>query len=211
MTIELYFAPGSCAFAPLVALEEAGAQFMPHRLVLAEGDQRRSEFLAINPLGRVPALIVDGKVVTETIAVLTYVANRFPDAQLLPLADPLALARCYEMMAWLATNQQVFIAQLWRTERFAADETTAAGLKVEALQRLKYGFEMIEQRIAGPWVMGENYTIVDPYVAVFRRWAERLELDTTGWTRWNEHNRRFLERPATQAALAHEAATRVPA
>lgn len=211
MTIELYFAPGSCAFAPLVALEEAGAQFVPHRLVLADGDQRRSAFLAINPLGRVPALVADETVVTETIAVLTYIATRFPEARLLPFADPLALARCYEMMAWLATNQQVFIAQLWRTERFADDEATMAGLKVEALQRLKAGFDMIEKRIAGPWAMGESYTVVDPYVAVFRRWADRLELDTAGWTRWNEHNRRFLDRPAAQAALAHEAATRVPA
>lgn len=209
MTIELHFAPGSCAFAPLVALEEAGADFVPHRLVLADGDQRKPAFLAINPLGRVPALIVDGTVVTETIAVLTWIANRFPDAALLP-RDTLAMAKCYETMAWLATNQQVFIAAMWRTDRFADDEATQAGLKAAALDRLKAGFQQIEDRIAGPWAMGEDYTVVDPYLAVFRRWAERLEMDTSGWTKWNAHNARFLERPAVKAALAHEA-VKVPA
>lgn len=210
MKLELYFAPGSCAFAPLVALEEAGAEFTPHRLVLAEGDQRRPEYLAINPLGRVPAMVVDGEVVTEVVALLTLIAHRFPGARLLPFADPLALGKCLEMMAWLATNQQVFIAQLWRTERFADDVETIAALKASALHRLKAGFVQIEERIVGPWAMGESYSVVDPYLGVFYRWAERLELDTGAWLKWSEQHRRLLGRPATQAALAREA-TPVPA
>ncbi|HEY6868519.1 MAG TPA: glutathione S-transferase family protein [Novosphingobium sp.] len=210
MGMELYFAPGSCAFAPLVLLEEAGAEFTPRRLVLADGDQRRPEFLAINPLGRVPALVVDGTVITEVIAVITYIAQRFPQAALLPLGDPLALGKCYEMMAWLATNQQVFIAQRWRTERFVDEPAAAVVLKDSALDRLKAGFQQIEDRIAGPWAMGAAYSAVDPYLGVFYRWAERLEFDPRQWPRWAEQHRRLLDRPATRAALAREAAA-VPA
>lgn len=206
MALELYFAPGSCAFAPLVLLEEAGAPFTAHRLVLADGDQRRPEFLAINPLGRVPALVVDGTVITEVIAVMTFIAQRFPEARLLPSGDPLALGKCYEMMAWLATNQQVFIAQLWRTERFIDDPAAITALKEATLERLKVGFQQIENRITGPWAMGESYSIVDPYLGVFRRWAERLELDTSQWPAWSEQHRRLLDRPATQAALSRETA-----
>ncbi|HET9628415.1 MAG TPA: glutathione S-transferase N-terminal domain-containing protein [Novosphingobium sp.] len=206
MALELYFAPGSCAFAPLVLLEEAGAEFTAHRLVLANGDQRRPDFLAINPLGRVPALVVDGTIVTEAIAVMSFIASRFPEAHLLPTGDPVALGKCYEMMAWLATNQQVYIAQLWRTDRFVDEPTAVAALKEAALERLKAGFQQIEERIAGPWAMGESYSAVDPYLGVFRRWAERLELDTGQWPAWSAQHRRLLDRPATQAALAREAA-----
>mgnify|MGYP000975493836 CR=1 FL=1 len=206
MELELYFAPGSCAFAPLVALEEAGATFTAHRLVLAEGEQRRPEFLAINPQGRVPAMVVDGMVITEVIALLTFIANRFPDAGLLPTRDPVLLARCYEMLAWLATNQQIYIAQLWRTERFADEEVTIASLKQAALERLKGGFAQIEHRIVGPWAMGDDYSMVDPYIGVFFRWAQRLELDTSEWPKWSAQHRHLLERPAVQAALVRETA-----
>lgn len=210
MGIELFFAPGSCAFAPLVALEETGAEFEAKRLVLADGDQRRPEFLAINPLGRVPALIVDGTVITEVIAVLSFIAHRFPDARLLPFNDLAALGKCYEMMAWLATNQQIFIAQLWRTDRFVDEPETMSALREAALDRLKAGFAQIESRIAGPWVMGEEYSTVDPYLGVFHRWAERLQLDTSQWPAWSEQHRRLMDRPATRSALERETAT-IPA
>lgn len=204
MTIELYFAPGSCAFAPLIALEEAGADFTAKRLVLAEGDQRRPDFLAINPLGRVPALVVDGTVITEVIAVLTFIANRFPDARLLPFGDTVALGKAYEFMAWLATNQQIYIAQLWRTERFADDPATIAALKDAAMSRLESGFAQIEERIAGPWAMGESYSVIDAYLGVFHRWAERLEVDTSQFGAWTRQHERLMDRPATRAALARE-------
>ncbi len=204
MRLELYFAPGSCAFAPLVALEETGAAFEAKRLVLADGDQRRPEYLAINPQGRVPALVVDGTVITEAIAVLSFIAHRFPDAHLLPFDDPVAFGKCHEMMAWLATNQQISIAQLWRTERFADDPQTISALREAAMGRLRTGFAQIEERIVGPWAMGECYSVVDPYLGVFRRWAERLELDTSQWPAWSAQHKRLLDRPATQAALARE-------
>lgn len=210
MAIKLFFAPGSCAFAPLVALNEAGADFEKKRLVLADGDQRKPDYLAINPLGRVPALLVDGVVITEVIAVLSYIAHRFPDARLLPFNDPVALGKCYEWMAWLGTNHQVFIAQLWRTDRFVDDPEAISSLRDAALGRLKAGFAEIESRIVGPWAMGDDYSLVDCYLGVFYRWAERLQLDINHWPAWTEQHGRLMDRPATRAALACEAAP-VPA
>ncbi len=70
--------------------------------------------------------------------------------------------------------------------------------------RLRTGFAQIEDRIVGPWAMGEHYSVVDPYLGVFRRWAERLELDTSQWPAWSEQHKRLLDRPATQSALARE-------
>src|SRR5689334_12295831 len=101
--LRLYYAPGACSLAPHVALEEAGAAFEVRRVDLAAGEQRREEYLAINPLGRVPALTVDDTTICENIAILTYVAQRFAYARLLPLESPLALGRAYEIMSWLAS------------------------------------------------------------------------------------------------------------
>lgn len=206
MPMELYFGPGSCAFAALVALEEAGADYTPRRLVLAEGEHRKPEFLAINPLGRVPALVVDGTVITEVIAVLTFIAARYPQAGLLPVEDPVMLGKVYEWLSWLATNQHIAVAQLLRTERFADDPALVAGLRDAARPRLAAGFAEIERRIAGPWAMGERYTLLDGYLAVYRRWAERLEFDLSGYPAWAAQHERLAARPAFQRALAREAA-----
>src|SRR4051812_38566099 len=101
--LQLYFAPNSSALAPLVALEEIEIPYALQRLDLAAGDQRKPEYLKVNPRGRVPALVVDGQPVTEVLAILTYLAYRYPHSELLPLADPLKLAQAYEVMSWFAS------------------------------------------------------------------------------------------------------------
>jgi glutathione S-transferase len=107
MTLKLYYAPGSSAFAPLVALEELGVAYDVHRVDLAAGEQRQPTYLRVNPRGRVPTLAVDGEPVTEVLAILTYLAHAYPHGGLLPLADPLKLARAYEVMSWFASTVHV--------------------------------------------------------------------------------------------------------
>ena len=124
MTLQLYFAPGSSSLAPLVALEELDIPYVGHRLDLAAGDQRKPEYLKVNPRGRVPTLVVDGQPVTEVLAILTYLAHRYPHSELLPLADPLKLAKAYEVMSWFASTVHVAFAQIARPERYADDEAT---------------------------------------------------------------------------------------
>ena len=95
--LTLYLAPGTCAMAVRIALVEAGAPPRVKRLDLATGEQRTPEYLAINPKGRVPALVTEQGVLTETPALLLYVAQRFPEAKLAPLEDPFLLARIVEL------------------------------------------------------------------------------------------------------------------
>ena len=92
MSLTLYIAPGSSSLAPLVALEEIGVAYDVRRLDLAAGDQRRPEYLRLNPKGRVPTLLVGAEPVTEVLAILTYLAHRYPHSELLPLLEPLKLA-----------------------------------------------------------------------------------------------------------------------
>ncbi len=208
MTLQLYFAPGSSSLAPLVALEELDIPYVGHRLDLAAGDQRKPEYLKVNPRGRVPTLVVDGQPVTEVLAILTYLAHRYPHSELLPLADPLKLAKAYEVMSWFASTVHVAFAQIARPERYADDEATKAALATPGEARFARTLADIE-RLAqgpGPWLLGDGFSAVDAYALVIWRWAERRSIDTALYPAWSAKAARAFARPSVVRALRKEAA-----
>ena len=122
----LYTATGTCALASHIALEDAGAEYRIVRLDFAGGDQRKPDYLAVNPKGRVPSLATERGVLTETPAILAYVAQRFPAAGLAPLADPFAFAEVRPSTAifvlpctWPMPTRRAAIAGpgMWRRRR----------------------------------------------------------------------------------------------
>lgn len=205
MALRLFYAPGACSFAALAALEEAGAAYEPTKLVLASGEQKKPEFLAINPRGRVPALVVESGVITENIAVLTYIAERFPAAGLLPKDDAALLGRAYELMSWFASGVHVSIAQIWRSERYTRDEDGKKLVQQGGRENILNAFKELDAAFKGPWILGDRFSLVDPYAYVFWRWGLRLELDMAGYKSWAAHTERLLKRPAIERALAVEA------
>lgn len=210
MTLKLYYAPGACSLAALSALEASGADFEPIRLILADGEQRSPDYLCVNPRGRVPTLVLEsGQVVTETIAILTYVAHRYPEAQLLPFQDLGHLARAFELMSWFASGAHVSIAQIWRGDRFTDEEPVKAALRVSGLNNALKAFDELEaicQAERGDWILGDQFSVLDPYALVFWRWARRLEADTAAYPAWSEKSARALAHPAVKAAIARETA-----
>lgn len=208
MTLQLYFAPGSSSLAPLVALEELDIPYVGHRLDLAAGDQRKPEYLKVNPRGRVPTLVVDGQPVTEVLAILTYLAHRYPHSELLPLADPLKLAKAYEVMSWFASTVHVAFAQIARPERYADDEAVKAALATPGEARFARTLTDIEHlaRGPGPWLLGDAFTAVDAYALVIWRWAERRSIDTALYPAWSAKVARAFARPSVVRALRKEAA-----
>ena len=213
MSLKLYFAPGSSAFAPLIALEELGVSYDVHRVDLAAGEQRQPAYLKVNPRGRVPTLAVDGEPVTEVLAILTYLAHAYPHSELLPLADPLKLAHAYEVMSWFASTVHVAFSQIARPERFADDDTIKAALATPGEARFARTLSDIE-RLAqgpGPWLLGETFSAVDAYALVIWRWAERRQIDTATYPAWSAKAGRALSRPSVKRALQREAAAKVAA
>ncbi|TCS15355.1 glutathione S-transferase family protein [Caulobacter sp. BK020] len=208
---ELYFAPGSSAFAPLIALEELGVAYDVHRVDLAAGEQRQPAYLKVNPRGRVPTLVVDGEPVTEVLAILTYLAHAYPHSELLPLADPLKLAHAYEVMSWFASTVHVAFSQIARPERFADDDDVKAALAAAGEARFHRTLSDIERRAQGPglWLLGETFSAVDAYALVIWRWAERRKIDTTAYRAWSAKTARALARPSVQRALRQESLTPV--
>jgi len=207
---KLYYAPGTCALATHIALEEVGASYEAVLVDFRSEGQRSPEYLAINPKGRVPALMTENGILTETPALLCFVAQLFPKAELAPLADPFALAQVQEFNSYLCSTVHVAHAHRMRGTRWADDAAAIAAMKRKVPSNVTECFELIEPSLLqGPWVMGDRYTICDPYLFTIASWIEGDGVDTTKVPRVMEHRRRMLARPAVERALAAEG-TQIP-
>jgi glutathione S-transferase len=206
----LYYATGTCALATHIALEEAGAPYEAVRLDFASQAQRSPEYLAINPKGRVPALVTENGTITETPALLLFVAQRFPAAELAPLTDPFALAQVQEFNSYLCATVHVAHAHGRRGPRWADDAAAIEAMKRKVASNMTECFELIERKmLQGPWVIGGRFSICDPYLFTIGSWLEGDGVDTTRLPRVIEHRRRMLARPAVQKAVAVEG-TQIP-
>lgn len=211
--LQLYYSPGACSLAPHVVLEEIEVPFEPRPVSLADGEHRTPEYRAINPRERVPALAVDGAVVTEVPALLTYLASLKPEAALIPPPGTLDFARCFEWLAFLSSSLHVAYAQFRRPERFLPPGFADPDAFVEQGRQNTRNFYLeVEGRLSGPWALGKAYSIADAYLLPFYLWAERVGLtmaqDCPRWAAWHG---RMSERPAVRRALEREGLLLEPA
>ncbi|UOM33048.1 glutathione S-transferase family protein [Acuticoccus sp. I52.16.1] len=204
--LTLFTSPGSCAFATHLALAEAGADYAIRRVKMAENEQRSPEYLAINPLGRVPALVTPDGVLTETPALLIFVAQSYPTAKLAPMNDPVALAKLQSFNSYLATTVHVAHAHGRRAYRWTDDEAAMETMRAKVPQTMAEAFTLVEKALEGPWVMGEQFTVADGYLYTLGRWLEIDKVDTAQFPKVMAHRARMNERPAVQRALAEEKA-----
>ncbi len=203
MAIKLYYAPGACSLASHIAIEEVGVPYETRRLDLAAGDQRKPEYLKVNPKGRVPALITDLGILTETPAILAYVAQVFPKADLAPLADPFAFARVQAFNSYLCSTAHVNHAHLTRGSRWADEPASLEDMKRKVPKNVGDSFALMEREmVEGPWVMGNAYTICDPYLFTVAGWLPRDEVDIARFPKIHDHHKRMAERPAVKKVLA---------
>ena len=201
-TLTLYYTPGTCALAVHIALHEAQAGHELVRLDFAAQQQRSPEYLAINPKGRVPALVTEHGVLTETPALLAYVAQRYAQAQLAPL-DPFAFARMQEFNNYLASTVHVAHAHRPRASRWADEPASHADMLRKVPQNMAECFGVIERHyLHGPWVLGEPYSVADAYLFTMSGWLQSDGVDVAQFPKVADHWRRMAERPAVQRALA---------
>jgi glutathione S-transferase len=202
--LTLYYAPGACSMASHVALEETGAEYEPHPVLLSKGEQKSEAYLKINPRARVPALRIDDQILTENLAILTYIAKRFPDAKLLP-SDLLEEVRCLSTMAFFASTVHTTFAHVMRPERYSRDEAAHGVIKDTGRETFHTYLREIDGLLAGKqWLMGDQYTVADPYALVFYWWGTRIELPTQELKSYTAHKDRMLQRAAVRRALEQE-------
>jgi glutathione S-transferase len=202
---KLFYAVNSCALASHIALEEAGADYEIRRVDFGKNEQREPEYLKVNPKGRVPALVTERGVLTETPAILAFVAQTFPKVRLAPLDDAFAFARVQAFNSYLCSTVHVAHAHRMRGYRWVDDPAAIAAMQRKAPQVVGDCFTMIEHEMfEGPWVMGEAYTICDPYLFTVSQWLEADGVDVARVPRIRDHRSRMSERPAVIKALADE-------
>jgi len=205
--LKLYYGVGTCALASHIALEESGADYEALRLDMKANQQNTPDYLAINPKGRVPALMTDQGVLTETPAILAYIAQSFPKANLAPLNDAFAFGQVQAFNSYLCSGVHIAHSHKVRGARWASEETSLEDMKRKVPENMRAAMAMIESKmLRGPWVMGEAYTICDPYLFTVSNWAKNDGVDLAEFPKITAHRERMKERPAVQKVLGEQKA-----
>jgi glutathione S-transferase len=189
--------------APHIVLNETGESFELRKFATAERANYSAEYLAVNPKGRIPALLIDGFVLTENPAILAYLGRRFPSAGLFPASPSEAEARCLELLAWSSNTVHVAYAQLFRPERFVADERDYPPVKESGRSNYERCLADIEKTLQRhDYALGAQFTVVDPFWLVFYRWGVRSGYDMRdSFPAYTAHAERLCRRPSVQRAL----------
>ena len=206
MKTTLYYAPNTCALASHIAFEEAAADVDYARLDLAKGDNLTPAYLKMNPKGRVPLVVTERGNLTETPAILAWIAQTWPQAKLAPLDDPWALAQVNSFNNYLSGSVHgLAFAAVFKSPRFADGEAAQAAVKAKALRSVKEAFDLIEGKLsADGWVHGKTYTTSDAYLAVLFGWLPFVGESVGSFPKLVAHAARVLARPAVQRALVTE-------
>jgi glutathione S-transferase len=200
----LFYSPNACSLASHIALEEAGKPYRAIETLLSSKAHLTPEYLAINPRGKVPALVVDQGVITENTAILTYIATTCPEAGLLP-TDGFEQALCIAQMAWFSNTPHIYQRAKFRPYYFADDESLHPGIRTKAEATYWKHLQEIDGLLAGRrWMMGEHYTVVDPYALVFYGWGVSNRMPMEELKDYTRHKNQMLQRPAVKVVLERE-------
>jgi glutathione S-transferase len=191
----------SCSTATHIALEEAGADYDVIRIDLAAGDQRKPEFLKVNPMARVPALVTPHGILTENVALLAYIAQSYPKANLAP-TDPFDFARIQAFNAWIASTVHVAHAHKVRGARWTDDAGAIESMKSKVPANMTACAALIENEyLQGPWVMGDQFTIADCYLYVMTSWMPGDGVDLSKFPRLTVHFNAMNQRASVKEAM----------
>jgi len=179
--MRLFYAPSAISSVSAIALREADLNHELHKVDFASGEQRTGAYLKVNPKGRVPALDIGGEILTETGAILEYIAAVAPDADLVP-SDPVEAARMRAVMYYLASTMHVNHAHARRGARWADKQSSWDDMAAKASKTMAESARFIEEEcLTGPFVLGEKLTLADIYLYVVSTWLEGDGVDVTGF------------------------------
>lgn len=203
----LFFSPNACSLASHIALAESGLPYELKRLKFAENEQQSEAYLKINPKGRVPALATDRGVITESVAILAFIAQAAPEAKLAPLDDPFLFGKMQAFNAYIASTVHVAYAHFRRYYRWADNQASFDDMMAKAPKNFHDCFQLIEDDfLEGPYVLGETYSVADAYLYLMTSWLPNLKLDRADFPKVSAHYDLMKQRPAVQRAEAEQAA-----
>ena len=206
--IALYFSPGSASLCVHWMLLELGRPFELRRVDLAAGEQRSPDYLGLNPAGVVPTLVMDGEAFVESSALLLMLADRHPDAGLLPPTGTSGRARAYQWTVLMANALQPAFRH-WFYPNEAAGDASADAAKAHAQARIEAFFGRVDAHLAarGPYLLGERLSAPDFFLAMLCRWSRNMPEPATEWPALRRFVDRMRARPSFKALCDAEALT----
>jgi glutathione S-transferase len=177
--LTLFFSPGACSFASHVALEESGLPYRRVEVNTRRGENRSSAFLEVNSWGKVPALAIpSGGVLTEGVAIMTYVADLAVSRALLPPYGTAERARAMEWLSFISSTLHPAFRTMFRPERVAGSSSELISIvQQHGIVALAAVFEEVEKRIgSSDYLVGNSFSLCDGYLTIFYEWSLRVPL-----------------------------------
>ena len=198
--MKLYYSPGACSLSPHIVLHESGLKF-EHILAPTKTHQLEdgTDYYSINPLGYVPVLeLDDGTRLTEGPAIVQYIADQVPNKKLAPPNGTLARTQLQSWLNFIGTEIHRGFGPLFNA-------ATPAEYKTIAIDKLMSRLKWVNAQLAGKqYLMGDAFSVADPYLFTVTNWAPRVGVDITGFANLAAFRERMVARPAVQAAMRHE-------
>lgn len=207
--LRLYFAPGNASLAPHLLLRELGQPFELVPVDRDRGAHRSPDYLRLNPNGLIPVLEDGDLVLYETGAILLHLADRHPAAGLLPPLGSAARAQAYKWLCWLSTGLQPTMGRWFYPERHLPAQFPEAIAEIKTLAEARAGelLDILDAEFArhgGPWLLGEQFSAVDPLAFMMCRWTRGLQRPARSLAHLGPYVQRMLARPAVQGLWAAE-------
>jgi glutathione S-transferase len=208
--IELFYYPSNASMAPHIVLEELGQPFTLRLVDRSQNAHKAPDFLRLNPNGLLPALRQGDLVIYEVAAILLHLADTHPQAGLLPDLGSAERAQAYKWLMWLTNTLQPTLIAYYYPERWVAEGNTegVAQVKLQAEARAGAQLDLLEaefQRHAGPWLLGQDYSVLDAFAFMLCRWTRNFAHPARQRPALGAFLDRMAQRPALQRALATEA------
>ena len=203
MKLTLYYAPVTCALVPFVTLTEAGAEFEVRPINTRSGDNRKPEFLRLNPKHKVPVLVIDGEPLTENIAIQIWIHRQYPAAKLLP-ADPREEIKAISLMGFCGSGIHPHLTPNARPQNYCDLPGSEESVKRVANKLLLEDMKVVDDRLAGREWFFEHFTACDAYFFWCFRRAVSFKIDLSGFRNCMAHYERMQGRASVQKVIAYE-------
>jgi len=207
MSLKLYFSPGACSFVPHCMLQLAGTAYEPIMVKLHKGEQHGDEYKAINPRGQVPVLVDDDQVITQIVAIVLHLDQKFPDAQFLP-ASPLARAKAIETLAWMNNTVHPTFTHIFMPHKFSDQTELQANLKEFNTQTYKGLLSELEGLVRSiapfAWMSGNRLGPLDAYALTLTRWGSLAGIDPSMYALLWAHVQRVAADQAVNVVIERE-------
>ncbi len=212
MSLQLYFGPGACSFVPHTLLETAGADYEPVIVKLHKQENLGPAFQAINPRGQVPVLVDGDVTITQILAIVSYLHDRFPEQQFLP-SEPLAKARVLETLGWMNSLVHPTFGRIFMPHKITDDTALHGPVRQKAVAQYRDLLGELQgllqrARAAGhAYLGGPRFGPLDAYALTLLRWGAMSGIDPANYPELWAHVRAVAQLPAVARVLERE---RVP-